>query len=194
MNEQTAAMLDHVRTALPESGAHGFDHTLRVVRLAEEIGDREGADMAVLLPAAVFPGHPRPPQEGTGAPHEEEGARMAESYLRSVRYPEYQIPAIVHAIRAHRYSSGIAPKTLEARVLSDADNLDAMGAVGIARTFIQSGAQGTGIPDAAGHVHDKLLNLKDRMYTESGRSIAEERHAFLLAFLDTLEGEMHTRM
>lgn len=119
---------------------------------------------------------------------------MAESYLRSVRYPEECIPGIVHAIRAHRYSSGIAPGTLEARVLSDADNLDAMGAVGIARTFMQSGEQGRDIADATGHFHDKLLNLRDRMYTETARKIAEERHAFLVAFLDTLDDEMGARI
>jgi uncharacterized protein len=194
MHEETAAMLDHVRTALPESGAHGFDHTLRVVRLCERIGAREGADMAILIPAALFHDIARPLEDETGVPHEEEGARMAESYLRSVRYPEECIPGIVHAIRAHRYSSGIAPGTLEARVLSDADNLDAMGAVGIARTFMQSGEQGRDIADATGHFHDKLLNLRDRMYTETARKIAEERHAFLVAFLDTLDDEMGARI
>ena len=194
MDEEMARMLEYVRTAFQESGAHGFDHTLRVVRLVEEIGAHEGADMAVLIPAAIFHDIARPLEEETGAPHEEEGARMAESYLRSVRYPKYQIPAIVHAIRAHRYSSGSAPETLEARVLSDADNLDAMGAVGIARTFIQSGAQGNGIPDAAAHIRAKLLNLKDHMYTESAREIAGERHALLVAFLAALEDESSPRV
>jgi len=189
MNNQTAAMLDHVRAALPASGAHGFDHTLRVARLAGVIGAREGAEMAVLVPAAIFHDIARPIEEETGVPHEEEGARMATAYLESVRYPAECIAGIVHAIRAHRYSSGIDPGTLEARVLSDADNLDAMGAVGIARTFMQAGEQGRGIADAAGHFHEKLLNLKDRMYTESARELAGERHALLLAFLTALEDE-----
>lgn len=189
MNEETAAMLDYVRTALRESGAHGFDHTGRVVRLCERIGAREGADMAVLIPAALFHDIARPLEEETGVPHEEEGARIAAAYLRSVRCPEDRIAAIVHAIRAHRYSTGIAPETLEARVLSDADNLDAMGAVGIARTFLQAGKRGGGIADAAAHFHEKLLNLRGRMYTESAREIAQERHALLVAFLAALEEE-----
>jgi uncharacterized protein len=189
MNKETAAMIDYVRAALHEPGAHGFDHTGRVVRLCEEIGAHEGADMRILIPAALFHDIARPLEEETGVPHEEEGARMAESYLRSVHYPEDCIAAIVHAIRAHRYSSGIAPETLEARILSDADNLDAMGAVGIARTFMQAGEQGRGIADATGHFHKKLLNLKDRMYTESARNIAEKRHAFLVAFIETLDDE-----
>jgi uncharacterized protein len=189
MDEETAAMLDYVRTALRESGAHGFDHTGRVVRLCEQLGAREGADMAVLIPAALFHDIARPLEEETGVPHEEEGARIAAAYLRSVRCPEDRIAGIVHAIRAHRYSSGIAPETLEARVLSDADNLDAMGAVGIARTFIRAGEHGGGIADATAHFHDKLLNLRDLMYTKTAREIAAERHALLIAFLAALEEE-----
>ena len=193
MHEETAAMLDHVRAALPASGAHGFDHTLRVVHLAEEIGAREGANMRILIPAALFHDIARPLEEERGVPHEEEGARMAEAYLRATGYPENCIPGIVHAIRAHRYSSGIDPETTEARVLSDADNLDAMGAVGIARTFMQSGEQGRDITDATDHIRAKLLNLKDRMYTESAREIAGERHMLLIAFLRALEGETNPR-
>ena len=191
MNEQMALMREHVRTALQGSGSHGFDHTARVVRLCEVIGASEGADMAVLIPAALFHDIARPLEEETGVPHEEEGARMAETLLRSIHYPEDRVVGIVHAIRAHRYSAGIAPGTLEARVLVDADNLDAMGAVGIARTFLQAGERGGGILDATDHIREKLLNLKSRMYTERARSIAGERHAFLTTFLEALDGEMH---
>ena len=186
MDEATDRMVAHVRAAFP-SGAHGFDHTLRVVRLCERIGTCEGADMAILIPAALFHDIARPLEEETGIPHEEEGARMAASYLRSIRYPEYHIAGIVHAIRAHRYSTGIDPETLEALVLSDADNLDAMGAVGIARTFIRAGEHGGGIADATAHFHDKLLNLRDLMYTKTAREIAAERHALLIAFLAAVE-------
>jgi len=189
MQNEIDAMLEHVRTVLQGSGAHGFDHTLRVVRLSEEIGAREGADMDILIPAALFHDIARPLEERTGALHEEEGARMAEAYLRSIGYPEDRIAAIAHAVRAHRYSTGIDPATLEARVLSDADNLDAMGAVGIARTFIRAGEHGGGIADATAHFHDKLLNLRDLMYTKTAREIAAKRHALLVAFLAALEEE-----
>lgn len=190
MDERTAMMLEYVKTAFQESGAHGFDHTARVVRLCEVLGAREGADMDILIPAALFHDIARPLEEETGVPHEEEGARRAESFLRSIHYPEDLIPKVVHAVRAHRYSSGITPKTQEARILSDADNLDAMGAVGVARTFLQAGERGGGIAEATGHIHEKLLNLKALMYTESARSIAERRHAFLNTFLETLDDEM----
>lgn len=191
MDEGIALMYEHARAALPASGAHGFDHTLRIVHLCEEIGAREGADMAILIPAAIFHDIARPIEEETGIPHEEAGARLAEAFLRSIGYPEDSIAGVAHAVRAHRYSAGIAPETLEARVLSDADNLDAMGAVGIARTFLQAGEQGGGIPDAADHVRTKLLNLRDRMYTKTARDIAGERHTLIIAFLAALDEEVN---
>ncbi len=191
MEEPVAEILAYVRTVFQDSGAHGFDHTVRVTRLCELLGVREGADMAILVPAALFHDVGRPCEEETGLPHEEEGARMAESFLGSIGFREDLIPAITHAIRAHRYSTGMLPETLEARILSDADKLDAMGAVGIARTFMQAGARGGGIADATGHFHEKLLQLQSRMYTESARTIAERRHAFLTAFLEALDDEMN---
>jgi len=193
MDERTGEIREHVRSVFQESGAHGFDHIERVTRLCELLGPREGADMMILIPAALFHDIGRPLEEKTGLPHEEEGARMAEPYLRSIRYPEDLIPAITHAIRAHRYSTGIAPETKEARILSDADKLDAMGAVGIARTFMQSGERGKGIPDAIDHIHEKLLHLQGLMYTKSARDIAGRRHALLVAFIGALEDEMDCR-
>ena len=94
---------------------------------------------------------------------------MAERYLRSIRYDEERIPEITHAIRTHRYRSGKEPETLEARILSDADKLDAMGAVGIARTFIRAGEHHGEIRDAIDHMHKKLLNLNGLMYTKTGK-------------------------
>jgi uncharacterized protein len=182
-------MQEYVRTAFASSGSHGFDHVLRVTRLCEVLGAEEGADMRVLLPAALFHDIARPLEEERGIPHEEEGARMAEAYLTPTGYDRSLIPAIAHAIRAHRYRSGPRPETLEAMVLSDADKLDAMGAVGIARTFMQAGEQGREIGDAEDHIHEKLLRLKDRMYTDAGRELAKKRHELLLAFAEALDEE-----
>ncbi|MDD3111910.1 MAG: HD domain-containing protein, partial [Methanofollis liminatans] len=162
---------------------------LRVTRLCEEIGRAEGADMRILIPAALFHDIARPIEEETGVPHEEEGARIAEEYLGSIGYDAGRIPAIVHAIRTHRYSTGANPETLEAKILSDADKLDAMGAVGIARAFLQAGERGGGIEDAADHIHEKLLNLRGLISTGAAAAIADRRHALLQGFADALEEE-----
>ena len=182
-------MLGFVETFFRQSGSHGLDHTLRVTRLCAEIGKAEGADMQILIPAALFHDVARPLEKETGIPHEQEGARIAAGYLRSNGCDERRIRAIVHAIRSHRYSTGTTPETPEAKVLSDADKLDAMGAVGIARTFMQAGEHGGGIEDATSHIHEKLLKLRELMYTDTAKEIAEERHALLQRFADALEDE-----
>lgn len=145
--------------------------------------------MQILIPAALFHDVARPLEKETGIRHEEEGARIAEEYLRSNGCDETRIRAIAHAIRSHRYSTGTKPETLEAKVLSDADKLDAMGAIGIARTFMQAGEHGDGIEDANAHIHEKLLNLRDLMYTDTAAAIAEERHGLLQRFAEALEDE-----
>jgi uncharacterized protein len=190
MDEKIESIHAYVTTVLRQPGSHGVDHTLRVVRLCEVIGRHEDADMKILLPAALLHDIARPVEEEQGIPHEEEGARMAELFLRSIEYDEDLLPGIIHAIRAHRYRSDKKPETLEAMVLSDADKLDAMGAIGIARTFLQAGERRSDIRDAADHIDEKLLKLKDLMYTASARGIAKTRYMYLGTFLETLTNEM----
>ena len=183
-------ILAYVETFFTQSGAHDLDHILRVTRLCEEIGRAESADMRILIPAALFHDIARPIEDETGIPHQEEGARIAEEYLRQAGYDPDRIAAITHAILTHRFSTGPEPETLEAQVLSDADKLDAMGAVGIARTFMRAGEHGDGIESAVGHIHEKLLKLRGLMYTEGAREIAGRRHALLQEFVDCLEDEI----
>lgn len=189
MDEQTRAIWQYVQEVFPEPGSHGLDHTRRVARLCELIGAEEHADMAVLLPAALLHDIGRPAEKERNIPHEEEGARMAGQFLMSIRYSGDRIPQICRAIRTHRYRSTEKPGTPEARILSDADKLDAMGAVGIARTFIRAGEHRGGIPDAVLHMHDKLLKLRGLMYTKTGKRLAEERHRYLCSFLEELDRE-----
>jgi uncharacterized protein len=189
MEQEFETIRNHVTSVLGTAGSHGMDHVDRVTRLCRQIGADEQADMAILIPAALFHDIARPIERTQGIPHEAEGARMAEQYLRSIHYDEARIPAIAGAIRTHRFRSTELPATREAEILSDADKLDAMGASGIARTFMRAAEHGGGIDDAVAHFHDKLLKLGDRMHTESGRRIAEQRHAFLVRFLSTLEEE-----
>jgi uncharacterized protein len=171
-------------STLQVHGAHGLDHTLRVTALCELIGREEAADMRVLIPAALLHDIARPLEEEKGIPHEQEGARMAEEFLSSIGYPVEQIQGIVHSIQTHRYRSARDPETLEARILSDADKLDAMGAVGIGRAFMTAGERNGEMQDAIDHIHEKLLSLKALMYTKTGQEIAQKRHIFLETFCE----------
>lgn len=189
MDRELELIRNHVVAELGQSGSHGMDHIDRVTRLCRQIGTEEGADMAVLLPAALLHDIARPREKAEGIPHEKEGARMAGDYLRSLHVDEDRVLAICGAIRTHRFRTDERPATREAEILSDADKLDAMGASGIARTFMRAAEHGGGIDDAVAHFHDKLLNLEGLMYTDAGRRIAATRHAFLVRFLETLEEE-----
>jgi uncharacterized protein len=191
MDEKYRGIYEHVHSVLGQAGSHGMDHIGRVTRLCEVIGMREHANMDILIPAALLHDIARPIEKEQGIPHETGGAKIAEEYLRSIRYDETCISGITHAIRTHRYRSTTKPLTLEARILSDADKLDAMGAVGIARTFMRAAEHGGNMDDAIVHFHDKLLNLREIMYTSTGREIAEKRHAFLVGFLLTLQEELN---
>ncbi len=180
----------YVKSAFSASGSHGFDHIMRVTRLCEIIGIRENADMDILIPAALFHDIARPLEEKDGTPHEEEGAKIAVSFLSSIQYEPALIPGITHAIRTHRYRSDKWPKTPEAKILSDADKLDAMGATGIARTFMRAGEHHGEMQDAIDHIHEKLLKLNDHLYTKTATDIAQQRHELLVYFIRNLEEEL----
>ncbi len=165
--------------------SHDEGHVERVKRWAIYIAKKEGADVDVVKKAAELHDIAR------GRPnHAVEGARMARRILEEQGYNEDFIIKVVHCIETHSFSSKVKPKTLEAKVLSDADKLDAMGAIGIARTFMFSCEKGRDIRDTLRHFEEKLLKLKDLIYTETAKRIAEERYKFMLEFYERLKREL----
>jgi uncharacterized protein len=139
------------------------------------------------------------------ADHAHAGAEFARKVLAG--HPPEKVEAVAHAVAAHRFRSGPAPQTLEARVLHDADKLDAIGAIGVARAFAYGGYEGQRLwaevppeyreSQATRHEHTpvheyqiKLSKIKDRLLTESARALAEERHAFMVGFYAQLEQEI----
>jgi uncharacterized protein len=188
--EQRENITAFVQDALSASGSHGFDHVTRVTRLCEFIGRNEQADMDILVPAALLHDIARPLEEKDGTPHEQEGAGIAGKFLSLMGYDPALIAPITRAIRTHRYRSDAKPEDLEAKILADADKLDAMGATGIARTFMQAGERGGDMQDSIDHIHDKLLKLEDHLYTKTAREIGRQRHELLVNFARNLEYEL----
>lgn len=184
------------------SGSHDWQHSLRVHQLCLRIGPEAGADMVVLEAAAYLHDIGRACQDNSNGSvcHAAKGARIAEELLSPLPLEVEQKENIIHCIRAHRYRSDCTPQTIEARVLFDADKLDAIGAIGIARAYLFAGELGACLhnPDLApeeaepysindtGHREFaiKLNKIKDRMMTEPGRRIAQGRHDFMVAFFD----------
>ena len=119
------------------------------------------------------------------------GNANARAFLEENRIPAGMIDRICEVINAVSFSrnQGRRPGTIEAKVVQDADRLDAMGAIGIARTFAYGGEHGRPLEESIQHFHDKLLLLKDLMNTETGKALAEKRHAFLETFLEAFQEE-----
>jgi uncharacterized protein len=187
--------------------AHRFDHIRRVVTSSKRIARAEEARLEIVVPAAwlhdcvtVEKDSPDRPRASTLA------AAVGREYLEDVRYPAELLDEIAHCIEAHSFSAGIEPKTLEAMVVQDADRLDALGAIGVARTFVVGGRLGRPLYDESDpfcrqrqpddtvstvdHFYTKLLKLPGTMQTGAGRLEAERRVMFLKDFLEQLESEL----
>jgi uncharacterized protein len=171
-------------------GAHTFDHTKRVYALSLRIGKTLGADLKILGAAALLHDIGRSKEAATGVSHSILSGQLSDEILRKVGFDDAEIQKVVDAIRTHRFSEGIKPTSLEGKILSDVDKLDAMGAIGVFRAIAQASSKGTGIEGFLSHADEKLLRLKDLMHTEGARRIAEERHNTLDAFVMQIREEL----
>ena len=203
--ELARALLPHAFDK--RDGAHDEAHLLRVWRNVRKIAAQEGGDTRVLLAATLL--HDCIWVD-KAAPERPMASRMAADKARDVLaglgWTAANIDRVAHAIEAHSFSGGIAPQTLEAQILQDADRLDAMGFIGVARCLWLAGARGAAIchptdpaatarplDDAAqalDHFQTKLLGLGDSLATATGRSMARMRAARLRAFYDGLLEEV----
>lgn len=188
-------------------GSHDWEHTLRVCKLCERIGPVEGVDMVVLRIAAYLHDIGRCHQDRSNGAvcHAEEGVRMAWPRISRLPLTERRKQNIIHCIRSHRFRGSQVPETREAQVLFDADKLDAIGAVGVARAFLFAGEVGARLhsPEvnvAAAQPYSKddtgyreykvkLSRVKDRMLTTEGRKLADGRHEFMANFFERFLAE-----
>ena len=189
-------------------GCHGPDHTERVHKTALHIGRLTGAQLDVLSAAALLHdiGRMYETREQGKICHAEKGAELARKILVQLDFTPARIDEIAHCIEAHRYRGDKIPKTLEAKILYDADKLDSIGAVGIGRAFLFAGQTGAKLHNesdvdilackpyskedtAYREFRFKMSKIKDRMLTSEGKRLAEERHNFMEVFFERLERE-----
>ena len=204
--------LETARTWYPQADAvHGFDHILRVLRLAERLALAEGADLEIVRAAALLH-DAQDPQEGEGErlTHHRASAAFAGRVLAADGWGAERIAAVQHCIRAHRFRDRREPpESIEAQVLFDADKLDAIGAIGVARAlayavqagnpfyarpskrFLEHGETEPGEPHSAYHEYVfKLRRIQERLFTDSGRRLAADRHAAMAAYFERLAAEL----
>lgn len=196
---------------------HGFDHVLRVYRMAEHLAIMEGADLEIVRTAVLLhdaQGDPKLPHVNSAnrkrGDHHLTSAEFARDILRGEGWSEERITAVVHCIRAHRFrDDSQKPQSKEAEILYDADKLDAIGAVGVARAlafanhagqpayaqpsehFLSTGFTEPGEPHSAYHEYIfKLRHLRSRLHTASAQKIAKSRHTLMVEYFDRLASEM----
>ena len=185
--EDVRALFEH------DSSGHDYYHTLRVVSLAKTIAAKEGADMDTVELAALL--HDSDDRKLFGG-----NSNNAEKLMTKHGYSSQMQGTVLDIIDRVSFSKNgtSQPETIESQVVQDADRLDAMGAIGIARTFAYGGSTGRAIhfPEAEtdlstsiGHFYQKLLRLKDLMNTDTAKGLAESRHVFMLSFLDEFYSE-----
>lgn len=189
--------IEHFKDA---KGSHDFEHTLRVIRLCERIGPAEKAEMTVLLIAAALHDIGRCRQDRSNGKicHAQEGAKMTGSIIHDLALSDAQKQNIIHCVATHRFRGNNIPQTIEAKVLFDADKIDAIGAVGIARAYLFAGELGAKLHNPDYNIHDakaysgndtgyreykvKLCKIKKRILTGEGKKIARDRHDFMVGF------------
>jgi uncharacterized protein len=187
--------------------AHDYLHVQRVARVAGALAQEEGARVDVAVTAALlhelwnYPkDHPDSAKSGDVC------ASHAREVMQGEGYPSSLIDQVAYAISVHSFSKGVVPETLEAKLLQDADRLDAIGAIGIARAFATCSEMRRPFysptdpfceartPDdklwGVDHFYKKLLRIPETLHTSGARRMAEERVAFLRAFLTQLGSEV----
>ena len=205
--EEWSARCRDFAAETPADVAHDLTHLQRVVTAALALAQTENAKLEVVLPAAWLHDCVKLPKTSPDRARSAElAAARATQFLRAGGYPEEFLDGIAHAIAAHSFSAGLAPRIIEAKVVQDADRLDALGAIGIARCFATGGAAGRALlapedpfchqrqPDDAAfgvdHFYRKLLKLVETMQTAAGRAEAGRRVDFMRDYLRQLEAEI----
>ena len=194
-------------SAHPSDGAHDIGHLRRVWKTAQRIAETEDCDAEILCAACFFHDLVNLPKSHPDRARASAlSADAACSFLAAHGFPTAKLAAVAHAITAHSFSANITPQTPEARILQDADRLEALGAIGLARMFHVAGGLGGGLfdPDdplaqkrplddrafALDHLETKLLKLPARMQTAMGRNLAQERADLLITFRKQLLEEI----
>lgn len=187
--------------------SHGLPHIKRVWKNVKVISlDYQKIDHISLMAATYLHDCVNVPKNHPDRKHASRlSAQAAVDYLKTIKFPSEKLTAVYHIIEAHSFTAQIEPQTVEAKILQDADRIDALGAIGIARCFYTAGRLGGDIYNgdqpfgalelddrrfAVDHFYLKLLNLPSTMKTECGRELAMKRANVLQKFLENLKDEI----
>jgi len=193
-------------------GSHDWSHVERVYNFALKIGKKEKADLEILKLSAILHDIGRKHQDEVNGKidHSEKGVELARKILEKYNFKEEKIEKIIHCIETNRFRGNKKPESKEAKILFDADKLDAIGATGIGRAFLFAGEIGAILHDKNVDIKKtkeytkddsayreylvKLRKIKNRMFTKEGKRMARERHKFMVDFFNRLNKEVDGKL
>ena len=198
---------NQVQQKMKNDPAHDFDHVMRVYKNAQKLCKKENANEKIVLSAVLLHDIVSFPKSDKRSKYSSiKSAKEAKKILNNLDYSSHEIQIICYAIHDHSFSRGKTPQTIEGKILQDADRLDAIGAIGIARVFAVGGSEKrpfyshndpfckTRTPDdknwTIDHFYQKLLKLESMMNTKSAKIEAKKRTKIMKTFLSDLKKEV----
>lgn len=188
-------------------GSHDLSHLLRVWNNARRIQQQEGGDLRILLAAVLLHDCVRVEKDSPLRSQASTlSAQRAQEILMALQWDTQEAQRVAHAVQAHSYSAQITPHSLEAKIVQDADRLDAIGAIGVARCFYVAGRMGSGLYEsldpqatarplddkryALDHFSTKLFRLQEGFQTAAGAAMARQRQERMRGFVNDFLGEL----
>jgi len=207
MQKWTQIFSDYIHALESADAAHDASHVHRVAVNSVKFSKLEGADLGIVIPATwLHDCYTVSKKSELRTQASRLSADKAEKLLKDWAYPQENIEAIKHAIAAHSYSANIFPETLEAKIVQDADRMDSIGAIGVARMMMTGGKMDCTLYNdgdpfcqkrqpqdrqwTVDHFYSKLLKLNSGFHTQAAKDEAQRRHDYMLDFLKQLESEI----
>lgn len=207
MQKWTQIFSDYIHTLESADAAHDASHVHRVSVNAVKFANSEGADLSIVIPAVwLHDCYAVSKKSDLRNQASRLSAQKAEELLKDWGYPLENIAAIKHAIEAHSYSADIKPETLEAKIVQDADRMDSIGAIGVARMMMTGGKMDCTLYNdedpfcqqrqpqdrqwTIDHFYSKLLKLNSGFHTQAAKDEAQRRHDYMVDFLTQLQSEI----
>jgi len=192
VDEILSAVRNFAQNNSENDDLHGFKHVERVFNLCVQIGTALNANLLTIKIAALLHDVGRIHEKKNDAKnHAEISAEMAEKFFQKTNFniTINNIENILHSIRAHSFSNNIEPKTLEAKILSDADKLDALGAIGLFRTIGFIVSRNGDLNDVIEHLEKKIMKLKNLLFLDISKEIGESREKLIINFYNEIKEE-----
>ncbi len=195
IDERALVLMDIAKAIMKDDFSHGWPHVLRVTKIALKLAEEyEGIDLRALVTACILHDIGRSLEQASQEHHAVISSKFADKILRIIGYDDEFVEKVKSIILYHSYSlvkkQKVSINYIEAAILSDADKLDALGALGIARVLVYGAKINRTLEDSIKHIEEKILKLKDLIITPKAKEIALRRTRIVQDYIDEIRNEL----